>query len=117
MDRLESQTVHRANFSLMEQRSKGVKLSHRKGLAEDLLTGNHVTNGGFEVELKSIPSGACTRTGASVSHVITEGQGRTYYLYTALRSEHFLFPLLSLQDASTETVSHRQQKQGLSKRL
>lgn len=63
------------------------------------------------VELKLITPGAFTQTGASVSCVITQGQGWTYYLYSALRCEHFLFPLLSPQDATRETVSHSQQKQ------
>lgn len=49
----------------------------------------------FEVELELIMLGACTQSGASVSCVITQGQGWTYYLYSALHSKHFLFPLLS----------------------
>ena len=44
------------------------------------------------------------------SCVITEGQGWTCYLYSALRSMHFLFPLLSLQDATRDSVTHSQQK-------
>lgn len=59
--------------------------------------------------VRSVTPGVCTLNGASVLRVITEGQGWTYYLYFALRSEHFLFPLLSLQDATREPVSHRQQ--------
>ena len=54
---------------------------------KEYLTRKHVTNGvtysGFEVELKLITPCARTRTGASVSCVITEGQGWTYYLYSA----------------------------------
>lgn len=83
-------------------------------MAEDVVTRKHVTNGvnysSYEVELKLIVPGAYTQAAASVSCVITEGQSLTYYLYSALHSKHFLFPLLSPQDATRDTVSHSQQK-------
>lgn len=33
------------------------------------------------------------------------GQGETYYLYSAQRSKHFLFPLLSPQDATRDALN------------
>ncbi len=62
--------------SLLHNSAAEVWTEGRKSVAGSVFTRKHVTIGvSFEVELRLIMAGAHTQAGASVSCVITQGQG------------------------------------------